>query len=249
MANRVLRDWTMSERIDLLSAEAEVFFTRLIMKADDYGRYHANPKLLKAALFPLKNTSESEIEKWLIECSSIKVINLYESDGKKYLQIDDFGQRLRQMNSKFPEPKSFSPTVDSKPPTVDSKPPPERKKETRNETKQETRNETNPEKFHPAEIAEIVNRLFGKDFTERKVPRFDLDIINDLITVYGYTKQEVIHTWENLSEDQWHKERPHVITLSYLSQTKTMERFSKSNSAGNNSNNQVFKRSNLNLHD
>jgi len=39
MPNRILRDWTDSDRVNSLSAEAERLFIRLIMKADDYGRY------------------------------------------------------------------------------------------------------------------------------------------------------------------------------------------------------------------
>ena len=53
MPSRILRDWTDSLRFDGLSAEAERLFTRLIMKADDYGRFHADPRLLRAGCFPL----------------------------------------------------------------------------------------------------------------------------------------------------------------------------------------------------
>ena len=65
MPNRVLRDWTASEKMDKLSQGAEVFFTRLIMKADDYGLYYGNPKLLNSALFPLREYDNSQVLKWL----------------------------------------------------------------------------------------------------------------------------------------------------------------------------------------
>ncbi len=68
MANRVIRDWTASESVDLLTVKAEVFFTRLIMKADDYGNYTGNPKLIAAALFPLKMYDVSSILMWMEEC-------------------------------------------------------------------------------------------------------------------------------------------------------------------------------------
>jgi hypothetical protein len=102
MPNRVLRDWTTSETIDKLSQGAEVFFTRLIMKADDFGNYTANTKLLKAALFPLKNYSEFEINDWLSECINAGIILKYTAESKDFINIPNFGQRLRAMKSHFP---------------------------------------------------------------------------------------------------------------------------------------------------
>jgi hypothetical protein len=116
MANRILRDWTFSENVDALNFEAEVFFTRLIMKADDFGCFHGNPKLLKAALFPLKEIKQSIVEKMLNDCVEAGIIILYEVDSKKYLKIVDFGQRLRTMNSKFPQLDSNARTIVSNAP-------------------------------------------------------------------------------------------------------------------------------------
>jgi len=104
MANRMIRDWTTSEKIDQLTELGELFFVRLIMKADDHGCFHANPKLLKAALFPLKDYSETQMSLCIKELDTNSVIQVYESDGRKYLKINDFGQRLRTMVSKFPQP-------------------------------------------------------------------------------------------------------------------------------------------------
>ena len=106
MPNRVLRDWTNSERFDELSTDAEVFFTRLIMKADDFGGFYGNTKLLKAHLYPLKDFSHKKIQLWINECVSIGVIVHYQIDGKMFIRINDFGQRTRIMKSKFPEQTS-----------------------------------------------------------------------------------------------------------------------------------------------
>lgn len=103
MPNRVLRDWTTSETIDILSLGAEVLFTRLIMKADDYGNYTANIKLLKAALFPLKNYEDSQVASWVNECAQAKILRIYVHDGKSYIHIPNFGQRLRAMKSQYPD--------------------------------------------------------------------------------------------------------------------------------------------------
>lgn len=134
MANRVLRDWTASESIDTISPEAEVFFTRLIMKADDYGSFYSNPKLIRAALFPLKEYKDVTISKWVNECIESKLIFAYTVDGKEYLRIENFGQRLRNMRSTFPQP-------DSNPQTIRRESPPETETK-RNESEEETETET-----------------------------------------------------------------------------------------------------------
>lgn len=134
MANRVLRDWTASESIDKISPEAEVFFTRLIMKADDYGSFYSNPKLIRAALFPLKEYKDATISKWVNECIEAKLIFAYTVEGKEYLRIENFGQRLRNMRSTFPQP-------DSNPLSIRRESPPETETK-RNETEDETETET-----------------------------------------------------------------------------------------------------------
>ena len=106
MGSRMLRDWTNSDKIDSISFQAEVFFTRLIMKADDFGCFWADSKRLKANLFPLRSDSvrDADITRWKAECQKAGLIVVYESDSKEYLQIIDFGQRLRLRKQKFPLP-------------------------------------------------------------------------------------------------------------------------------------------------
>lgn len=109
MANRVIRDWTTSESIDKLSLGAEVFFTRLIMKADDFGNYTGNWKLILAALFPFRSHNEDQIDVWIDECEAIGVVKRYSIEGKNYLHIPNFGQRLRTMSGKYPQPADKCP--------------------------------------------------------------------------------------------------------------------------------------------
>jgi len=105
MPNRILRDWTDSESVNSLSWQAEVFFTRLIMKADDFGRHPANTKLLGSILFPLKDgIRDADITRHLAECEGAGLIAVYESESKKYLEIKNFSQRTRIMRSKYPAP-------------------------------------------------------------------------------------------------------------------------------------------------
>lgn len=135
MASRMLRDWTQSEPINSISAEAEVFFVRLIMKADDYGNYTAHPKLLSAALYPLKTVKEAKIMRLIEECSSAGIITKYQVDGKDYLNIPNFGQRLRTMTGKWP-------TVDGGARTnVSNARPEEKRREEEKELEEEVRRE------------------------------------------------------------------------------------------------------------
>lgn len=138
MANRILRDWTASESIDALSEGAEVLFTRLIMKADDYGSFYGNPKLIRSALFPLKDYKDATISKWVNECIEAKVVFSYTADGREYLRIVNFGQRLRNMRSTFPQPtdnvQQSAASRRESPPETETK---------RNEVETESETETN----------------------------------------------------------------------------------------------------------
>src|SRR5690606_8084151 len=148
MPNRVLRDWTDSYPVNSLSVHAERFFTRLIMKADDYGCYYADPKMIRANLFPLLVDSirEADISRWLAECEKAGLIVLYEinrngqtpsdscaQEGRadKYLQIRNFNQRLRSMKGKFPRPPDVGQTPVSQTPASG---PPEVETETETES-------------------------------------------------------------------------------------------------------------------
>ncbi len=116
MPNRMLRDWTQSEKIDELTSESERFFTRLIMKVDDYGCFWADTRLLKANLFPLKldKIREADMLRWMAECQKAGLIVLYEVNQKKYLQIIDFRQRLDRAKAKFPLPTGEDPLTTGK---------------------------------------------------------------------------------------------------------------------------------------
>lgn len=205
MANRVLRDWTQSESIDKLSQGAEIFFTRLIMKADDFGCYYGNPKLLNSALFPLKDYDQMAVVKWRDECAKANIIILYEVEGKKYVKIVDFGQRLRIMKSKFPQPVD-QPTADCGQMTAECQP-----ETKRNEEESEVENETETE---VAEATAIVWPLFD-DFWEK----------------YGKKvgKPKCIALWEKISQGAREKIMQHleVYTLKEKQYRKDPERYLK----------------------
>lgn len=106
MPNRILRDWTDSYNMDGLDANAERFFTRLIMKVDDFGRFHADPRLLRSNLFPLKpEIRDTDITRWLAACEKAGLVRCYcDAKSRNYLEINKFDQRKRAEISKYPDP-------------------------------------------------------------------------------------------------------------------------------------------------
>lgn len=103
MPTRILRDWTDSQRLEKVSAEAERLFVRLIMKADDFGRFHADPRLVSAACLPLvRQMTDKAISSCLKELADADLIDIYSSSGRNYLEIKNFNQRTRSQSSKFP---------------------------------------------------------------------------------------------------------------------------------------------------
>lgn len=163
MANRILRDWTDSKTISGLSWQGEVLFTRLIMKADDYGNFHADPQMIKSLCFPRKDDIRSaEIDRWLKELEAAEIIRTYPAKGDVFLHITNFGQeqRLRNTKRKYPpEPEHFANVGENMPQVAASC------RELRPETKRnedETKMKMNSEiSSPPPEIIPERNRLGG----------------------------------------------------------------------------------------
>jgi hypothetical protein len=107
MPNRYVREGAIeSENVDKLGWAAEVFWRRLLNRVDDFGRYTANPELLKANLFPLRvnKVSAADIGKWLSDCESADLVSTWKgNDGKRYLVVHRWKQE-RAKFSKYPEP-------------------------------------------------------------------------------------------------------------------------------------------------
>ncbi len=106
MPNRIIKESIcISEDIDVLNPEEEVFFYRILVCCDDYGRMEARPKLVRAKCYPLRvdNISIEDIERMLAKLS-INLITLYEVEEKIYLQVNTWEkhQNIRASKSKYP---------------------------------------------------------------------------------------------------------------------------------------------------
>jgi hypothetical protein len=123
MPNRILREGILtSPRIARLGWAEEVFCRRLHSVVDDFGRYYADPGMLRAACYPrqLSKVSDSDIGKWLTVLVEAALVRVYPAeDGERYLEVLDFGQQVRAKKSKFPDPPSVC-VADAQQPPADA---------------------------------------------------------------------------------------------------------------------------------
>jgi hypothetical protein len=105
MPNRILKESICtSDTVDCLSWFEEVFFYRLLVNCDDYGRMDARVPILKARMFPLKQVNEKDMSATLSRLQEVGLILVYECEGRPYLQITtwDRHQQVRAKRSKYP---------------------------------------------------------------------------------------------------------------------------------------------------
>lgn len=87
-----------------LSIEAQLTFIGLLNIADDRGNLRADPRLIKATLFPYK--PEISIESALSELIKVELVMPYEVRGQSYLSIVNF---LKHQTINRPSVKLFLP--------------------------------------------------------------------------------------------------------------------------------------------
>lgn len=200
MPNRVLRDTTDSDKINSLSVHAERFFYRLIMKVDDYGCFFADPRILKTHLYPLQldKVKDSDVARWVSDLVTAGLITVYGSGNKKYLEIENFKQTLRQKNRKFPsqaECKQNASTLRA-----------ECKNETkRNESETEIRNETKAPPalvfpFSSERFKEVWNLMVGGEKWKKKTP---IALQMSLKKLSEHSEKDAIAMMENTIAGNW----------------------------------------------
>ena len=107
MPNRFIKESICtSENIDQLTEFQEVFFYRLIVNCDDFGRCDARPKLLSSKLFPLRDISTEKVIETLDALQDADLIMVYKVKDHPYLQMKTWGnhQQPRANKSKYPGP-------------------------------------------------------------------------------------------------------------------------------------------------
>ena len=114
MPNRIIREGILGSRaVNSLSEHSELFYRRLMSIVDDYGRFEADPELIRARCFPrqLDRWPLTRVSQALAEVSKTPteggdpLVLIYDSGNKNYLEITNFGQRQRTP-SKYPDPSA-----------------------------------------------------------------------------------------------------------------------------------------------
>jgi hypothetical protein len=109
MPDRIVRAGILtSDAVCSLNWAAEVFYRRLMSVADDYGRFDGRPSVLRASLYALQldKVTEPDIGKWIRETVEAGLVRDYAVEGKPFVEIVKFDQRLRAKKSKWPHPLS-----------------------------------------------------------------------------------------------------------------------------------------------
>jgi hypothetical protein len=88
-------EFTQNESLSALPAETQLFAVGLLCCADDQGFFNANPGLLKASVFPLRETSVG-VQEMLTQLRHTGFLDLgVASDGRYYGRIVKFTEHQR----------------------------------------------------------------------------------------------------------------------------------------------------------
>lgn len=105
MPNRILREGYLdSEKIRRAGEAAEVLFARLVLVADDFGRFDGRLTVICRRCWPNGGPGEPEVAARLDALIREELVEHYEVEGKAFICIPNFKQRTRASRSKFPDP-------------------------------------------------------------------------------------------------------------------------------------------------
>lgn len=227
MPNRLLREGiTTSDKIEALSSDEEVFFYRLLVVADDYGRMDARPAILKAQCFPLRESvTFAKIEQWLSALAAKGLVVRYQSaDGAPLLAVAKWEQRVRS------RPKYAGPTDDGCLPVAgqlsDSRPSDDGLGKGKGKGKGATPRQGRelrplpPEWVPSANTIASVSREFGLRVPE-DVDRY-VAAFRDACASKGYEYRDHDAAFRNCVRQDWPKFRGTVIPLKPAGERKAV---------------------------
>lgn len=180
MPSRIIKESTRtSDTLAQISAEAERLFWRLVVSADDYGRFDARPHIVLghclAPFLARGSVTVEDVSRWLTELERAGLIIRYVVDGKACLQLTTWEKHQRApraKDSKYPAPPADAGTSghllsnDSNCSQVpsdasESKESGIESKETRREGEEIASPAGDPLPITPERVAEIWNEVCG----------------------------------------------------------------------------------------
>ena len=106
-----------SESIGQVSVPSRLAFIGLWSMADDQGRLRGGARRVRKVIFGYDNFSLEEVEKFLHELESVRLVQCYEVDGESYIAITGWSEHQRvdkPRQSKLPAPNSKKPRETSR---------------------------------------------------------------------------------------------------------------------------------------
>ncbi|REK40917.1 MAG: hypothetical protein DWQ20_00895 [Actinobacteria bacterium] len=88
-------------RINAVSWQAEAWFWRLTLIADDYGVVPNDPDVLVGTAAPKKKPTRGQIRKWTAELEQAELLTTYAVDGEDYMQLFGFDRFQRPANGRM----------------------------------------------------------------------------------------------------------------------------------------------------
>lgn len=118
MPDRMLREGLIaSQRWAGLKLHVQNLFVRLILAADDYGTFPANPALIRSRCYPLEldRAREADLPRWLEELEHAGLIRFHWHRDDRYLTLERFGQaeRMKHPRARYPQLEGDGKTPDA----------------------------------------------------------------------------------------------------------------------------------------
>lgn len=106
MPQRFLRPGiTNSDAWNSVSFEAQSLYIRILTLVDDFGRYDGRVPVLHGQCFALRpDVKPQRTAGFRSELQTAGLIDVYEVDGKEFIQMTKWTERARGDKSKFPDP-------------------------------------------------------------------------------------------------------------------------------------------------
>ena len=106
MPNRILYPALLkSRKYNAVNEAARDLYVRLILLADDFGRFDGDPVAVARAAYPIDESMTSKkVEPLMKTLSAAELIVLYRVGQETYMQLTNWRQRTRATDSKYPPP-------------------------------------------------------------------------------------------------------------------------------------------------
>ena len=199
MPSRILKDSILTDKaFNSLTLTEESIYHRLLVSADDYGIFYADPILLLRILYPRKtDVTEEVIREGLDHMEEAGIISRYTAEGEDYLKICSWenNQRLRNSRHKFPVPEEEEPTPESAPE-------PETKEKARQEKPADHNANKKAADKAPKTADEIIIQLPLNDNTDYNVTQEEISEFSSL-----YPAVDVLQEYRGMKA--WCMSNPH----------------------------------------